>query len=147
MGFSLDLTPDDNDTNNIAGSNNGKGNYRFFGTEFSKEEVGMAFLTGGMSAGFSIADRTFNQGKGALWLQNSWEKISGKSARVANEKAAKEAERARRESIMKEMGAREQADSIAFGAAMRGANSNSPGMVGMGGEGTIGANLGTSGTF
>lgn len=73
--------------------------------------------------------------------------------RKAQKKAAKEVERQRRESIARSMGEKEQASMMAFSAAMRGpsnsgsSNNNRPGVVATGGEGTIGSNLSTSGTF
>jgi hypothetical protein len=83
------------------------------------------------------------------WSQNQWENLSGKTTRENNKFAQAEAEKARRESIVKEFGAREQADSMAFGAAMsKGGSNNAPGIIGNNdAPGTIGANISSAGTF
>lgn len=85
------------------------------------------------------------------FLQSSWDSITGKNARLAQERAAAEMERARRDSIVKQYGATQQAENMAYANSMRstgGARSDAPGMVGQqGGEGTIGANISMSGTF
>lgn len=83
-------------------------------------------------------------------LQSGWESVSGKTSRVAQEKAMAAADKARRDSITNEYNAKQQAEQLAYGSAMtpRNAGGNSsPGVVGGGGDGTIGSNISSSGTF
>lgn len=110
--------------------------------------IGGFFLGGpvGAAAGYHYGDKI---GK---WSENQWNNITGKNAREAQKLAAREAENVRRESIVKEFGARQQADSMAYASAMNGqsgsANTDAPGLVGQqGAAGTIGSNISSSGTF
>ncbi len=88
------------------------------------------------------------------WTQNQWQNISGKNAKEAAELAGREAERARRDNIVKSFGAMQQADGLAYASSMNGgggsggSSSNGPGLVGRNdAPGTIGANISSSGTF
>lgn len=107
----------------------------------------LGFVVGGpagAAAGYMYGDKL---GK---WSQNQWNNLTGKNARVAQEEAGKEAERVRRENIVKEFGAKQQYDSLAYAGAMNSGNasSNAPGLVGQSAApGTIGANISSSGTF
>jgi len=87
----------------------------------------------GASMGYSLGDQAANRDQAQEDLKF----------------ARQEAEKARRDSIIKEMGAKGQADNLAYAAAMNGGKRNdAPGMVGTGmGEGTIGSNITSSGTF
>jgi hypothetical protein len=115
--------------------------------------------------------RNANEGRGLGWgwnnatsgnwnrlenfSQNTWNNITGKSSREAAKKAAEEAERSRRESIVRQMGARQQAESLAFYGLMRpssGGGAKKDGVVGGNdAPGSIAANAassnGISGTF
>ena len=107
------------------------------------------FLIGGpagAAVGYYYGDKI---GK---WSENQWNNLTGKNAREAQKLAAREAENVRRESIVKEFGARQQADSMAYAAAMNGqsggGNNDAPGLVGQSNApGTIGSNISSSGTF
>lgn len=86
------------------------------------------------------------------WAGNQWNNVTGKNAREYQEAAGKEAERVRRQGIVDEFGAKQQADGMAYASAMSnnkgGGNSEAPGLVGQGGApGTIGSNISNSGTF
>lgn len=94
-----------------------------------------------------------------LWSTNQWNNLTGKNSREAAKKAAQEADRKRRESIIKQVGVQEQADTLAYGQLAqdfqynaRPSGNKAPGVIGaQDAEGTIAANLNTSinssGTF
>lgn len=117
----------------------------------SKERAAMAVFTLGASEAWKGIDNSLNNGNVEKWTQNQWNNVTGKNAREAQEQAGKEAEKVRREGIVREFGARQQADSMAFASAMGGsggASNNAPGLVGQSAApGTIGANISSSGTF
>lgn len=85
--------------------------------------------------------------------------MSANNARMAKKRAAQEAEKARRESLVREFGAKQQAEAAAFSSNMNrggrsGGGSTAPGVVGApDSQGTIGANIApkpsnySSGTF
>lgn len=158
MGLSIDLTPDDNDTNNLVGSNDGSGGYglpiqkipeinglpRVTLSDKDRAAIaGAAFGPAGMAVGYHYGDKIGN------WSENAWNSLTGKNARDANERAARDAENLRRDNVTREYEARNQADGLSYGAAMnrRSGSNKSVGVVGAGGDGTIGSNISTSGTF
>lgn len=107
----------------------------------------------GMGSGLVGAAIGNNYGdKLGKWSENQWNNITGKNAREANARAGREMERTRRDGIVREFGARQQADSLAYSAAMSGrsggANNGAEGLVGgTGSQGTIGSNISSSGNF
>lgn len=114
---------------------------------------------GNMFKGFGDWATNSNK-KREKWDQTQWNSMTGKTQRLNNETAAKEAEKARREGLVKEYGAKQQADSLAYaglqnndtgsnnGGGGGGVSSTTPGIVGgTDAPGTIGANLTNSGTF
>lgn len=94
-----------------------------------------------------------------LWSTNQWNNLTGKNSREAAKRAAQEADRQRRDSIVKQMGVQEQADQIAYGQlsqdfqyGQRSSSNKAPGVVGaQDAPGTIASNLNpsinSSGTF
>lgn len=111
--------------------------------------IGSTFMgpVGGFVGGQAYGEKIGN------WSENQWNNLTGKNAREAQKKAMQEAERTRRDNIIRSFEASQQADSLSYSAAMRGqggsgASNNAPGIVGQGGAaGTIGANISSSGTF
>lgn len=125
MGL-LDITIGDNDKNFI------------FGT-----------ATGGLIGGFLSQEHNYFS-KLEKWSQGMWEDMTGKTAREAGKKAAQEAEKARRESIIKQFGERQQKDALAMANMRRspGSNTATKGAMGTDSNGFIGGGLPTSaGTF
>lgn len=89
------------------------------------------------------------------WSEGIWNDLTGKSARMANERAAKEAEKARIMNAMKEFGARQQADQLSMSNLVNvdktgstTASKNAGGGISNKSQGgTIGAQITSAGTF
>lgn len=115
--------------------------------------IALGAATGGIGSGAVLGGALVGMygSKMENWLQSTWEGVSGKTAANNAEIAAKKADRARQDAIIKEMGARTQADTLsaAMARSRNGNNSDMPGVVGGQGApgGLIGESLGTSGTF
>jgi hypothetical protein len=81
------------------------------------------------------------------WSQGMWEDLTGKTARTAGEEAAKQAEVARREAIIRQFGEKQQADGMVMANLKRGGDNKSAG-TGATSGGFIGGGLSSmSGTF
>lgn len=68
-------------------------------------------------AGFEKDEKTGKAGwldNFERWSQSMWEDVTGKTAREAGKEAAKQAEIARRQAIIKQFGEKQQADGIAM---------------------------------
>lgn len=86
--------------------------------------------------------------KVSRWSQGMWEDLTGKTARVAGEKAAKEAEAARRQAIIRQFGEKSQADSMALaGMSEKSRGGNNTAFGANQDSGFLGSGLSSSGTF
>lgn len=145
MGFSLDFTPDENDTNNFVGKNDGGKGFR--GPSVTLSDKDRAAIGGGVFGGIGAAAGYHYGDKVGNWSENQWNNITGKNSRIAQEDAAKEADKLRRQGIIDEYGARQQADMTAY-AGLRRTSDDSPGVLGaQNAPGSIAAGISSSGTF